>query len=432
MVEVNIPELWDFQQELVYAPERFLLVKGGRRSSKSSACMFRQCIFACQNGGSNNWTVDRTWRAAGVWFRWVRAYLLPKNAVADFSISDHRIELINGSTWEFRSADNPDTSLRGEGVHSLVGHEVAFWSQYARDTARAIITDKSGWLAYNSTPRGLQNWFAQDWTNAFQSKPYPGQPWESTRRAFDWPTLFNPNISREDVEDARRTMPDAMFRQEYLGEFVSDAGSLFKISPKCWTGNFEVPQERGIYVAGYDLAKRRDWTAWCILRIDVLPWRLVAFGRMQQIDFTSQAVILEKKFKQYKVRKALADMYQETVLEILTQKNCPVEGVSLTGTSRPTILMNLAVPLEQGEIRIPVSSPNRDEQKEIDVLRGQFENFTPNVSKLGSIRYEAAPGYNDDYVFALAMAVEAAKRQVISGNQGSGAFVASSRGGVLR
>jgi hypothetical protein len=431
VVQVNIPELWDYQEELVYAPERFIYVKGGRRSGKSHACMYRQGIFACQNGGSNNWTVDRTWRSAGVWFRWVRAYLLPKAAVLDYSISDHRIELINGATWEFRSADNPDTSLRGEGVHSLVGHEVAFWSPYARDTARAIVTDKSGWVAYNSTPRGLQNWFAQDWTLAFQASN-TGKPYEATRRAFSWPTLSNPNISREDVEDARRTMPDAMFRQEYLGEFVSDAGSLFKINAKCWSGNFELPVERGIYVAGYDLAKRRDWTAWCILRIDVLPWRLVAFGRMQQIDFTSQAVFLEKKFKQYKIRRAHADMYQETVLEILQQKGIPVEGVTLSATSRPTILMNLAVPLERGEVRIPFNSLNRDEQKEIDVLRGQFENFTPNVSKLGSIRYEAAPGYNDDYVFAFAMAVEAAKQQVILGNRGAGSFVASSRGGVLK
>lgn len=383
--------------------------------------MFKQGIFALQNPGSHNWTVERTWRDAGAWFRWARK-LLPREAVSGFSISDLRLELVNGGVWEFRSADRPAT-LRGEGLHSLVGHEVAFWSVESWHALRPALSDKQGWAVLNSTPIGLQNWFACEWTNALGSV---STEWESSRVALRWPTSFSHLVSKADIDDAKRTMPDAMFRQEYLGEFVSDAGSLFRINPKVWTGSFELPQPTGRYVAGFDLAKRRDWMAWGILRIDCVPHRLVSFGRMQQVEYITQTAFLEKKFKHYNVKLALGDMYQETVLELLQSKGVKAEGFSLTGVSRPTILTDLSVALEQGDIRIPVEGDSNQKQ-DITVLKAEFENFTPQVSKSGSIRYEAARGYNDDFVFMLAMALQASKQQVKQNEAGAGFIVTSRR-----
>lgn len=379
--------------------------------------MFRQAIFAATNPHSLNWTVEQTWRKAGAWFRWIRSQILPKEAVAYCSISDLRIELINGATWEFRSAENYD-SLRGEGLHSLVGHETAFWNERAWHALRPMLSDMRGWAAMASTPQGLKNWFTKEWKFANQ---WQGSDWEGSRRAFLWPTSINPIILQVEIEDARRTLPDATFRQEYLGEFISDSGSLFHFAEPTWTGKFELPQEGGRYVAGYDLAKRRDYTAWAILRVDTMPWRVVDFGRMQQVDYSSQLGILATKFKQYKVLLALADQYQEAVTEQLRERGVEVRSYPLSQTSRATLLANLAVEGEQNRLRIPGKDAAR--QRDIDVLRGEIENFTPNVSRLGSVRYEAAHGYHDDYVFALAMAVEAGKRYVPSGSKDTFAYL---------
>lgn len=383
--------------------------------------MFKQGMFASQNPGTLNWTVERTWRHAAKWFEWTRRFLFTKDAVVGLSKSDLRIELVNGSVWEFRSADKPDT-LRGEGLHSLVGHEVAFWDRYAWDTLRPALADKRGWAALNSTPKGLQNWFATEWIKSSQ-QVWDGQDWISSSRAFHWPTSFNPLIDQFEIEAARQSMPDAMFRQEYLGEFVSDAGSLFHVHPSCWLGGYEPPQPGARYVAGFDLAKRRDWSAWGILRVDCLPWKLVAFGRMKQVDYLSQAVILAERFKQYKAGIALGDQYQETVIELLQDKKVNAEGVPLTASSRPTLLINLAVELEKGRVRMPGSSTDKNQQVNIDALKGELENFTPKVSKTGSVRYEAADGYNDDFVFMLAMCVEAAKRKIAEGSGGGSLIV---------
>lgn len=425
-IEIKFPEFWPYQEGLIYAPQRFIYITGGRRSGKSRAAMFRQAMFAINNPETLNWTVERTHRHAKGWFRWTRL-LFPPEAIRYSSWSDLRLELTNGAVWEFVSADRPD-SLRGDGISSLVGHEAAFWTsgEYAWNTIRPALADKPGWVVLNSTPNG-ENWFSKEWIRAEGTQ---GQfdKWISSRLALRWPTSLSPLVDQDEIEDARRTIPDSMFRQEWLGEFVTSAGSLFHPHPKTWTGFFELPGPGMRYVAGFDLAKRRDWSAWIILRVDTLPWRVVDFGRMQQVDYLSQTEILAKKFKQYSVRLALSDAYQESVIEVLRAKKCNVEEFSLTATSRPTLLMDLALVLEKGEIVIPPSSEDKNRQFEIDNIRKELGNFVPKVSKTGSVRYEAAEGYNDDYVFALAMAVEAAKRALVSWSGGGFLAVANPGG----
>ena len=414
MPTLQIPEVFDYQRELIFSPARFLSVSGGRRSGKSLSSMWRQAIFSWQYPNTNHWTVDQTLGEVRKWFRYA-IRLFPKEAFAQKpNYTDRRLVFRNGSVWEFRSADRPET-LRGSGLDSFVGHEAAFWDEESWNTVRPALSDRLGWAVLNSTPKGRNNWFFAHWQRGNED---PGDGWENSRASFSWPTSINPKILPGEIDEARNTLPDATFRQEYLGEFTSDSGSLFKIHANCWTGAFEPHVDGGRYVAGFDLAKRRDWSAWVVLRVDCLPWRIVDFGRMKQVEYLTQAAILEKKFKEYRVRLALSDPWQESLNELLRDRNVPVEEFVLGGTSRPTLLINLAVPLEKGEIRIPINSSDPERQRDIAVLRGEFENFTPQVSKRGSVRYEAAHGYNDDYVFALAMAVEAAKRQVKEGSGG--------------
>jgi len=414
---LRIPKVWDYQRELIYAKTRFCYIAGGRRSGKSLASMFRQCLFAWESPNTNHWTIDQTHGEVSKWFRYA-LMLLPRDGVRKTDKTEKRIELANGSVWNFRSAEDP-TKMRGSGLHSVVGHEVAYWPKESWTSLRPALSDYLGWAVLNSTPRGAKNWFTEEWNyaNGWQDDG----TWASSRRAFHWPTAINPTILPVEVEDARRTLPDATFRQEYLGEFVSDSGSLFHFPASAWAGRFELPQPNGRYVAGYDLAKKRDYTAWIILRVDTLPWRVVDCGRMQQIDYSSQLGVLASKFKQYKILVGLSDQYQEMVTEQLLERGVDVQTYPLSATSRATLLMNLAVAGEQNQLLIPGKDTQR--QQEIDVLRSEVENFTPNVSRMGTVRYEAAHGHHDDYVFALAMAVEAGKRHAPLGSRESFAYL---------
>ena len=152
---------------------------------------------------------------------------------------------------------------------------------------------------------------------------------------------------------------------------------------------------------------------------------------MQHLEYTVQEKALSDKLKLYNNAQALADQYQEAVVELLQQHGRRVEIFPLSLTSRPTLLHNLALSLERGEIRYPAtalkrekaglgkSDPYTDQQRRfVTALDGEIENFTPQVTKHGTVRYEAAHNYHDDLIFALAMANEAGKRRTFGGGGG--------------
>jgi hypothetical protein len=162
------------------------------------------------------------------------------------------------------------------------------------------------------------------------------------------------------------------------------------------------------------------------------PWRLVALGRMQKVGYTHQISMLTNIFKKYSIRLGMCDQYQSSVRESLCNAGLRIVGVPVTPQSRPELLWDLCSALEKFGIRIPSieNTANADLKQELAVLKGQIENFTPMVSKTGTVKYQAARGFHDDYVFALAMAVKAGTDVVLMGDRGG--FVASSRAGVLR
>ena len=75
------------------------------------------------------------------------------------------------------------------------------------------------------------------------------------------PTTANPHIDPNEVEAARRHLPNAVFRQEYLAEFVTDFGAVFKAAT--YYDPAELPKDGFKEATGCDFAytsKSGDWT----------------------------------------------------------------------------------------------------------------------------------------------------------------------------
>ena len=85
-------------------------------------------------------------------------------------------------------------------------------------------------------------------------------------------------------------MTDAMFRQEYLAQFIKDANAVFKTEKLdgCELDNITLlPPEQGhYYVVGADLAKHKDYTVLTV--IDRQTKRLVYIERFTRTDWVSQ------------------------------------------------------------------------------------------------------------------------------------------------
>jgi hypothetical protein len=118
-----------------------------------------------------------------------------------------------------KSADRPH-SLLGDEVDVLVLAEAAqlkpeVWERYLR----ARIGPRRGRVVFGTTPRGY-NWVY----DAFYVPASQGDPeyFAVTATIYD-----NPYHDPEDVEQARRTLSDAWFREQYLGEFTHFAGTVY-------------------------------------------------------------------------------------------------------------------------------------------------------------------------------------------------------------
>lgn len=118
---------------------------------------------------------------------------------------------------------------------------------------RPTLDKENSKALFISTPRGKTNWFAKFFERGFNPE-YP--EWISIRATY----LDNPRMSQADIDEARKSMSDAEFRQEYEADFNTYEGQIWAFnSEKCvadlseletkkmdilrgWTLVFEIPR----------------------------------------------------------------------------------------------------------------------------------------------------------------------------------------------
>jgi phage FluMu gp28-like protein len=367
---------------------RFRVATCGRRWGKTHACINELAKFSWENPGTINWWVAPTYKQSRIAFRIMSTQF--KDAILSATKNPMEITWKSGGITQFHSADQPD-NLRGEGVSFMVVDEAAMipeevWTAVLRPT----LSDKRGRAIIVSTPRG-KNWFYHIWARG-QDPEYPDY------ESWQMPTSSNPYIPPEEVEEARRTLPTDVFRQEYLAEFLEDGAAVFRNIRACIRGQFEEPQPSGDYVIGWDVAKHTDFSV--MFCIDRNRNHVVAFDRFNQVDYSLQLNRLETMAKKYRARVLMDSTgVGDPLLEQVKRRGIPVEGYHFTNASKQQLVENLAVMIERQEISYP----------EIPVLINELQAFQYEITRAGNIRYSAPDGYHDDCVMALALAAWAAK-----------------------
>jgi hypothetical protein len=132
--------------------------------------------------------------------------------------SDLSIEFVNGSTLQFLSADNYN-SIRGFSFHYVVLDESAFIKEEAVNEAILPTLSALGKKCLIiSTPKS-KNWFYTYYLKGFNE----GGDYIS----FSGKSTDNPHISVSFIDEQRKSLPDSIFRQEYLAEFTDAGNDVF-------------------------------------------------------------------------------------------------------------------------------------------------------------------------------------------------------------
>jgi hypothetical protein len=306
----------------------------------------------------------------------------------------------------FLSADNPD-NIRGFGFKGLVIDEAAaipadVWHYVLRPT----IAQTLGWAVFVSTPKG-RNWFYDLYTRGLD-------PSETDYASFRFPSNASPYFPAKEWDEAKRTLPEDVFRQEYMAEFMEDSAGVFRNVDACTVGCEQLAVDSKEYhrhvVIGCDVAKHTDWTV--LIAMDAETGRCFAMERFNHLDWPIQKERILGFARKHRGRLILdATGVGDPIYDDLKQKYADIEGFKLTSASKTALIQRLIVGVEQRRLSWPsfastAEAPGATEgaDQNWNILTSEMKRYEYEISPSGGITYNAPSGYHDDCVMALALA----------------------------
>jgi hypothetical protein len=192
-------------------------------------------------------------------------------------------------------------------------------------------------------------------------------------------------------------MPERWFRQEFLAEWLSAEGAVFRevrdrIAPP------PVPPAPPL-IAGADLARRRDFTVFVIFDAE---GRMVAMRRLHALPYHQQSEAFCSLLAEYGVQTAVVesngpgDGFIEMLEQGLHERSirCRVQPFETTGASKRQLIDTLVLAFERGAITL-LDDP---------VLLNELEAYQAEPTGGGYEKFGAPSGGFDDCVMACALA----------------------------
>jgi phage terminase large subunit-like protein len=301
---------------------------------------------------------------------------------------DRQINLPGGGFVGVRSADNPDT-LRGEGLDFVVMDECAFMKREAwTEAIRPSLSDRQGKALFISTPKG-RNWFWESYQNGVRGE----KGWAS----FQFPTVENPYIDAVEVESAKKDLPELIYRQEYLAEFIDDQGGVFRRVQDAAVSVQGEPEQGVQYIAGVDVASSVDYTVVTVM--DMREKEMVYMDRFNRVDYPVLIDRLAAVYHRWGLQTMVieANSIGKPVIDHMVERGLSIVPFTTTNATKQQVIQGLQSAFEHGSIKI-INDP---------VLIGELLSFESKRNPSGSFSYSAPDGMHDDCVMSLALAWDA-------------------------
>jgi len=210
---------------------RFIVACLSRRTGKSEISNMIGHIVTL-NPGSNILIMAPNYSLSAISWDLQRKYLNMFDIELERSnAKDKIIELKNGSTIRMGSVSQAD-SVVGRSYDFIIFDEAALNDDGAsvfNVQLRPTLDKPNSKAVFISTPRG-KNWFYDYWMRGYdynveegRAQEYPA--WCSIKSGW----YDNPRAIRQDIEDARASMNDAKFKQEYEADFIALEGQIWDL-----------------------------------------------------------------------------------------------------------------------------------------------------------------------------------------------------------
>lgn len=372
------------------------IVNSSRQFGKSY--LLRQILlyYAINEPDSKNLFVSMSYQQSNKVYGEILRMVEKTPLIKSKNVKEKSVTLMNGSEIYVRSYQKCDY-IRGISANTLIIDEAAFVRE---DDFNAILRPTLATIGRRgllfSTPRG-KNFFFRMATNHSPNYHY----YYATYRD-------NPYANRGEIEDARKTLPEKIFRSEYEAEFIDGGMSVFYNVEKC-IRNGLLPSG-AVCCAGLDVGRNSDYTV-----LTIMSGSSVVYQEQWNQD-TWESIIssIVRALRQYNVRyvsvevNGLGDPFYEMLMTACKANRLRVQlnPFLTTNVSKQCIVERLIQDFATENILIP---NNED-------LLLQLGNFECEYSaKSKTVIYSGKMNGKDDRVMSLAICNDA-RHSVPSGN----------------
>jgi len=288
-------------------------------------------------------------------------------------------------------------SIRGESAHALILDEFRdfhpnAWGEAIKPTL--TVTGKK--VLVISTPKGKGQFY--------QLHQY-GINGQDRYISFNGSSYENPHANVDEINDAKRNLPDHIFRQEYLAEFIDDGSEVFSNIKEA----IKIGEKTRLCFAGVDLGRADDYTVLTIVNENNEEIYCGRWRHMEWSKIIDNVVNKLNEFKPYTLVEAngAQDAIYEQIRNKVSYNKSMIQPFITTSKSKQAIIEDLIVEFEQQDIGIIGE----------DWQEGELEAFTYEYNiKTRQIKYTAPIGLHDDYVMSRAITSHARKTLKRKGN----------------
>jgi hypothetical protein len=443
VVAYRRPPLYPAQEQAIFCDARYGLVEAATKTGKTTGCLAWLFEKACLLGAPGRffWWVAPVYKQAGIAYQRAKRYL-PKGM---FEARDGAQEIVlpNGATVCFKSAEKPD-NLYGEDVYAAVVDEATRVREASWHALRSTLTYTKGPVRFIGNVKGRKNWMFK-----LARRAQAGEKNMHYAKLTAYDAVAAGVLDAEEIEDAKRTLPPAVFGELYLAEPSSDGENPFGFQAlkEC----YQEQLAPGPVVAwGIDLGKSVSWTVMHGLNREKrvagwkrfqMPWRETiaeirrTVGRTAAlVDSTGVGDVVVEHLQSGPLperapqapppsRNRLVqsgvfpperpatpfDEWDKQLAEL--KQACPnLAGFVIGAVSRQQILEQAAIETQQRSWGIYKGLD--------DVAANEFESMEYVFSRTGGMRYETPEGMTDDCIFGAALALRCFQTMAVTANAG--------------
>jgi len=233
-----------------------------------------------------------------------------------------------------------------------------------------------------------------------------------------------PRISREFLEEQRRDIGELRYKMEYEAEFVEEENSFFSqdLIRECVEDYDPIDEGQlrsegkipGDYYLGADFGKKVDYSVVSLLKEEENQRLRLVFLKQSALGtpYTDVVAFIQRLDQKFDVMKGYVDQSAvgESLVEEIKEFAPQIGGLAFTAKVKQDLMILLQTRMEQKRIILPL---DRTLLSQINEQQYRFGRAKPTEKpeEKGLMTFYHPPGTHDDQLWALALAVYAAKEK---------------------